>query len=346
MKKWWFLLLCLLGISTTWYVFYPKCRDKELAVTAFPKAKSDLLVDSGPKPLNDSAGTINKKSPEKPKHLKETYGSYFFFAPILKFSSGGIPCLMIQVEGQDIIVELDLGLRGEVAFSQKIIERIKEKTFVGERKVYGARGKSYQYSRYKAPKIQLANLDFRGCIMEEDSEELLQNAVILSAGPRKPEFSGRIGWELFVNCNLFLDLANSNIAFCDSVETLETQGYPMKEFAKIPLHTERGFVEMLVEGSEGTQIWALDTGATWNILNTNDNTKTIEEMALNPRNHIKLPLKIGDADFGFLPFCKIPIPLPIHVDAMLGMEFFKKHQVFIDFYEKQIYISNPLKNTK
>ena len=302
-----------------WYVFYQKRGEGTLS------------------PSRD------EKLSQKSEHLKETHGPYFLSVPVLKFSSTGVPCLMVQVEGQDIIVELDLGLRGEVAFSKKIIKRIREKTLIGKRTVYGARGKGYKYNRYKAPKIHLANLDICDAVMEEESEELLLGALISkSAGTHKPEHSGRIGWELFSKCNLFLDLANSRVAFCDSAETLENQGYPMKEFAKIPLHTERGFVEMLIEGPEGVQRWALDTGATWNIVNANDNTKTIEEMVLEPSNHIELPLKIGNADLGLLSFCRVPIPLPIHVDAMLGMEFFKTHQVFIDFCEQQIYVSNPL----
>lgn len=325
MKKWWLLFLCALGISTAWYVFYPKRGDETQAISALP----------------------HEQTPHEPKHLKETYGPYFFSVPILKFSLAQIPSLMVQVEGRDIMVELDLGLRGEASFSQEVIKNIREKTLVGERTMYGARGKSYRTSRYKAPQIHIVNLDIRGCIMEEESEEFLLDSVFLtSADTHRRKHSGRIGWELFATCNLFLDLANSRIAFCDSAETLENQGYPMQEFAKTPLHTERGFIEMLVEGSEGIQMWALDTGTTWNIVNAHDNTKTVEEMALDPSNHIELPLKIGNADFGLLSFCRIPIPLPIHVDAMLGMEFFKTHQVFIDFYEQQIYVSKPLKNAK
>ncbi|MBU6382699.1 MAG: hypothetical protein KGR16_00055 [Verrucomicrobia bacterium] len=309
MKKWGVLVLCILGICISWSVFHLKYKQGT--------------------PLQPT------------KSLKE-YPTYFFSVPILELSSTGVPYLIIQIEGKKIKVELDLGFRGEATFSKEVIQNIKGKTFVGQRTMYGARGKSYQKKEYKAPKIHIGNLAMRNCLMQEDVDEfLLDSYLATNSSLPHTEASGRIGWEIFKNCNLFLDLPNSQIAFCDSAQTLETHGYPIKEFAKTPLHTERGFIEMLVENPQGSsEIWVFDTGTTWNVINANDNSLSIEEMISEPQNKITRAFNIGNIIFDSVVFYKIPVPLPIHVDAILGMDFLKNHQVFIDFTHRQIYISH------
>lgn len=316
MKKWWFLFFCILGLGFTGYIFYPKYWEE--------------------------------KPPQKPKHshLKKTYGPYFFSVPIHKFSAANLPCLAIKIEDKEILVELDLGFRGEVVFNKRTIESFSNKTFIGEDTMHGMRGKSYRKKKYRAPKIHFKNLAISNSIMYEESDAFDRDSCIQkNENQSNSEDLGRIGWELFQKCNLFLDLGNSQIAFCDSAQTLENQGYPIEEFAKIPLHTERGLVEIVVEGPKGHQNWILDTGSTWNVLNTEDN-RPVEELISDPNNATNLPLKIGNKDFGLIPFRKLPIPLPIYLDAILGMEFFKFYQVFIDFSENQVYIREVIQDQR
>ncbi len=266
--------------------------------------------------------------------------SYYVVLPIERFSSSSIPCLIIQIEGKKVEAELDLGYRGMLVFPPKIIKKIREKTLVGERAIYGLRGKSYQHPRYTAPTVHIGKLNMSHLIMEEEPEEFAFDSMIGKTSHLKIENVGRLGWQLFKNCNLFLDLANSKIAVCDSAKTLEQQGYRMDEFIKMPLHTERGFVEIFSDGPDQThQRWVLDTGCTWNILHTNTDVNFIDEMSQNSENNIAQFLKIGGFEMGPIPLHKMPIALPIHVDGILGMEFFKDHQVFVEFKENQIYIS-------
>jgi hypothetical protein len=85
----------------------------------------------------------------------------------------------------------------------------------------------------------------------------------------------------------------------------------------------------------------LDTGATWNILNIeSDNNKTAEQLAWDAYNSKNIPIfKINQHDFGPIKFREIPIRFPFHVQAILGMEFFNEHLVFLDFDKNYAYFA-------
>ncbi len=250
-----------------------------------------------------------------------------------------LPCLMIKIEDQYFLTELDLGFRGEVVFTTETIQAISNKTLLGEKIMYGVTGSSYNEKEYSAPPIEIGKLTFSNCVMDEQPKEFVWDSCIVKNEDNPCQRApGRVGWKLFRNCNLFLDLANSKIAFCDSPKTLEEQGFLLKEFVKTPLYLDRGLLEIVVGGLNGFQMWTLDTGATWNIVHTENNAKSIQEMAQDPSNEYTGVLKIGDREFGPMPLHKLPLRLPIPLNGMLGMEFFKTHQVFIDFAENQVYI--------
>jgi hypothetical protein len=309
MKKRWFLFALLLGIGISAYF-----------VLTSPKEEKPSL---------------------KPKHGKETIGSYFFTTPISHFTSSDLPCLTVQMDDLAIPSMLDLGFRGDIDFTSEIINQIQEKVFIGEKNMYGFRGKAYKKKFYRAPKIKIGKVTFSKSIMQEDSEEFRLDASIIEDKNVEPtpDEPGRIGWQLFQNANLFLDLGNSQIALCDSAQTLSKNGYPIEFFVKTPLLTERGLVEFEALTPNGPVLYSLDTGCTWNILNTeNGEARSIKEMAFDPTNLSQVTFQINGQTFGPMSFHRLPINLPIKVEAMLGMEFFRTHQVFLDFAENQIYI--------
>ncbi len=49
---------------------------------------------------------------------------------------------------------------------------------------------------------------------------------------------------------------------------------------------------------------------------------------------------LGQHNLGPIVFHRIPISLPIHIEAILGMEFFQNHIVFLDFEKQKAYIAN------
>lgn len=267
--------------------------------------------------------------------------AYFVSVPVAEFSASQIPCINIKVEGKMLLTTLDLGFRGYVAIAQDRVKDIVSKTLLGEKTMYGIRGKAYNKKLYRIPEIQIGAVTFSSLILQEDSPEFLNDATFLQnettiASPQEP---GRVGWKLFCHTCLFIDAQNSVIAFCDCIETLKKEGYAIEAFVKTPLILERGLVEFDCLTPKGLLRCMLDTGATWNVLN--EEIEEIDKALWTPKNVVELPFfYIEDIDFGPIAFHRMPIQVPIKIDAILGMEFIKSHLIFLDFEGKSVYFLN------
>lgn len=277
----------------------------------------------------------------KPSAHKERQ-IYFVTVPIHKLSSIQSPCIDVIVEDNTFSMELDLGYRGDLIIRKQSLDIFPSKNFIREKPMYGFRGKKYPTKLYQIPKLKIGKMTFFKPIVQEEGEEFIKDSLFVQEGIEPaPRDIGRLGWELFHNVNLLVDVRKSQIAFCDSLETLENQGYPIKSLIKIPLFLDRGLVELEAETPEGTLRCMLDTGSTWNILNNEiDEEMSIDEAVWESENILKFPtFKISGKEFGPIKFHRIPIKIPIHIEAILGMEFFQEHAVFLDFSDKTAYIS-------
>ena len=206
--------------------------------------------------------------------------------------------------------------------------------------MHGIRGKEYPINLYQVPKLKIDKMAFIHPTVQEENVEFEKDAVFLREGStHSPQEPGRLGWELFYHSNLLIDVKNSQIAFCDGLNTLTKQGYPVQDFIFAHLLLERGLVEFEAETPDGILRCTLDTGATWNMLNTEiDEGKPLEQVMWEPNRVREYPFfKASGKELGPLSFHTVPIKLPIHIEAILGMEFFRDHLVFLDFEKKQLY---------
>ncbi len=267
---------------------------------------------------------------------------YFIPVAIVKLSSIQSPCVEIEIEDRQFIMELDLGFQGDLIITKDSFNLIASKDFIREKQMYGFRGKQYPTNLYRILKVKIGKMTFNKPILQEGDSEFINDSVsVENGGPPSPQEPGRLGWKLFYNVNLLIDMKNSQIAFCDSIETLENQGYPINTLTKTSLYLERGLVEIFAATGEGSLRCMLDTGATWNILNTELREGVSLDQAMWDRSNIlNYPsLKIEGNDFGQIAFHRIPINLPIDIDAILGMEFFQDQLVFLDFKNRCGYFS-------
>jgi hypothetical protein len=226
---------------------------------------------------------------------------------------------------------LDLGFRGQFSFTSEFINKINNKTFLRSKQMWGIRGIEHLENLYEIPEIDMGPINVLNPILHEHSAEFSRETTIFFEGekPSAPE-PGMVGWELFGNTDLLLDLNNSIIAICDSVETLVEQGYDIDTFIKTPLLLERGLVEVELNTSKGPLRCMMDTGATLNHIN--------QEVEMTEIMNIP-PVEMDVDGLSQIAFHPLTIKLPIHIEAVLGMEFFMTHVVFLDFAENCTYIS-------
>lgn len=264
---------------------------------------------------------------------KETKSGFFVSVPVT-FSTFNTPGLNIEIEERSLLAKLDLGFEGDLAIEKKILDAIASKEWIGEKIMYGVHGKEYKEKRYRVPKVKMGSLTFSPPIVQEENAEFLTDATFI----QNPEDEvlrqevGRVGWELFANACLFLDMRKGRIAVCDSIDSFKKEGYSIESFTKTPLLLERDLVEFEAMTPQGALRCVLDTGSTWNVLN--ETPGDIIECA---------SLKIEGIDFGPTPFHQMPIRIPIKIDAILGMEFLKDNLVFLDFVKKEVYFAKAEK---
>lgn len=265
---------------------------------------------------------------------------YFISVPLTKFSSIQSPCVEIEIEDKKLSMEIDLGFQGDLTVTKESLDLILLKSFIGEKLMYGVRGKQYPTNLYRIPKVKIGKMTFLEPILQEETQEFTKDSTFIQNKKEpSPRESGRLGWGIFYGVNLLIDVKNSQIVFCNNLATLKKQGYHIETFTKTPLLLERGLVEIETQTSEGPLRCMLDTGATWNILNTDiEEGKSIEQMMWETERVLSL-FKINEKDFGPIVFHNMPINIPIYIDAVLGMEFFQNNLVFLDFRERCAYFS-------
>ncbi len=250
--------------------------------------------------------------------------NFISFIPIEKCSEIEIPCVNLKIEDKIFSVEIDLGFRGCLALFPQILEQISDKTLVGNTERYGFRGIQHSYPVYSIPQFEIGDVTFSKVNVLEESEEIYEEAVVTKNKEEtlSPE-QGKLGWNVFTLFNLLLDCKNGLIAFCNSTEMLKKHGYHMDTFAKAPLFLDDGFVEFTAETEQGPLRCILDTGCTLNIMNKNIEGDP-EDLLLDPKHLIRHQfLKVDHLDLGPIIFRSLPVKIPVHIEAFLGMEFIK-----------------------
>lgn len=263
-----------------------------------------------------------------------THKGYFEPLPIATFSSIGSPTLEVQIEDETLLVELDLGYRGDLAYTRPL--PLKKKTFLHEKTMYSVRGKSYRTLLYQIPSLHVGTHTFFSPILQEEGLEFVRDTTI-SASLDVPlqRKEGRIGWELFQKDNLLLDIPGNTLALVDSISTLQKRGY--RVVASTPLLLDRGLVECFASTENKTIRCILDTGATWNFWQ--EESAVLDASLFDEKIATQVPsFLVGNVEVGPLSFRPLSIQLPIPVDAILGLEFLERYPLFFSFQEKTLYL--------
>jgi hypothetical protein len=270
-------------------------------------------------------------------------GSYFEPVKIAEFVTQ-IPCVDIRIGGKTTRAKIDLGFHGDVSLPADLIEGIASKSFIHRTSYTGIRGKVYNSDVYELPKINIGRMALFRTKAQEINAEFEKDAIVFEeAKTSDANYLGRIGWALFHNFNFFLDCNNSLMAFCDSLDTLKKQGYPVDSFVETPLLLDQNLIEFEVVTEAGPLRCSLDTGSSWNLINGHGdgvlNPENTDQLAfdLEEDDYETSVFKIGEKDFGPVAFQRIKTPFG--VDAIVGMEFLHSKLVFIDFPNRKIYFS-------
>ncbi len=289
--------------------------------------------------------TNEPKNEPKPCDHFSLRGTYFYSIPVTPLEAR-IPSIDLEIEGICFQGNLDLGFNGLLSLPEEVLERIPNKLPAGSQISYGIRGKQYRNLMYKIPKMKIGELTFCDFSADLINPEFEHDLIVRSSKTEHSPFLARVGWKPFSKTNVLLDFSKSIIAFCDSLETLQGEGYPTDQFVKTDLILNHGFIEFNAITNSGCHRFVLDTGSTFNLIHKEpDNlssflidpeSETPSFFSIDFTQHPESDLfEIAGNNLG--PFTFREAELPRTIDAIAGMEFLESQVVFIDFLNEKIY---------
>lgn len=267
---------------------------------------------------------------------------YHTILPI-KFETGNLPYVDMMIEGKNYPLVLDLGSRLELDLHDDVLETLHKSPY-GTEKWRNLKGIEFQYPAYLLPKVEIGSLTFRKVIVAEFPKEREKEYLItkdLSHKKRPSPTVGYLGRGLLKNVNLLMDMECSKVILTNSLKKLKKSGYDLTHFEQIPFELIPKGILVLVDTDLGRMKLLLDTGCTFSILHGFLSPQNIEEDA----DSYGFPtfestyFTMNGIDFGRQAFYFIDITEALSdIDGFLGMDFIKKHVIYIDFSRKVLYI--------
>lgn len=272
--------------------------------------------------------------------------SYFIELPITSWTKTlyPCPCIDIRVENLTVSSQIDLGFSSLVSFDEKILSQISDKINLEPKKTYGFNGKIFEKKVFEIPFMWMSGVKISDPVVQQNVSEFHENSRVFKETEEPTEDRmGTIGWQMFEHLNVMLDTNNQKVVVCDSFDRLKEAGYKIDAFTKTPLFYDRGFVEIDIKTSTGIKRCILDTGCTTNMLN---DSSLIGQTKFDSDNCTTFPdFYISHMNFGPVDFLHLPLGIPFQVDLILGMDFFSKNVVFLDFKNNMAYFAPSVKET-
>lgn len=196
--------------------------------------------------------------------------------------------------------------------------------------------------------------------IHEESQDFASNVISSLPGNIKDkeeyddQIDGFLGLGLFLETKLpalFLDLNHSTVFMIENINDFDENRYSIKNMVKIPLERAHSCLAIEVDTDFGKKRFLLDTGATENLINSSllSDAFSVES---SPQGKELLftsfKFQIGGKNFGNEKFSPSSIsPAFNDIDGILGMSFFRKYAVFLDFNNNLAYIGpSQAKNSR
>lgn len=253
-----------------------------------------------------------------------------------QYSHIGLPCVFVEVSGKKLLLEVDLGFNGVMSILDEDLSEIHKKEVVGSRVVYGIKDYSERVNIYRVPVAKLGTFRSSNLRIESENKNFIVNSEITKNRTPKTKIQGRIGWKFFKNSLVLFDLNNSFIGIAETKDSLKYLGYNIENYTKASLVFDQDMLEMEGKVAGESVRCLLDTGSTWNVWNSSTCTGNVRD----PVNQItSASFEIAGVDFGPIDLKRVNLRLPIKIEAILGMEFFKQNLIVLDLKTDTVYIS-------
>jgi hypothetical protein len=249
---------------------------------------------------------------------------------------GNNPLIEVEIEGKKYPLKLDLGAACQFAFFKEALEAITEKKFIEFLITTDIKGNQYKVGSYSVPLVKTKNLKCKNAVILEESIDFVTKGAMLWPLDGKQNsqipFIGRIGRECFTSNNLVLDFPNSMLFVTSSLEELKVDHWPMRELFETSFELGCWGIVLSFETDIGVKKLVLDTGANTSILKSSSKPTAEREILTTTK------FATGGHDFGPFNLSLFEMGSSIDADGLLGLDFIKKHAIYLDFKNSKAFI--------
>jgi hypothetical protein len=260
----------------------------------------------------------------------------------ITFGMAKWPFVTVKIYGNSYPLELDLGSQSFLKLDSNITSFIKKRDY-GLTAYLDLKGNYYQSSRYLLDEIHIGKISFNEVLTDEQNNSFFLNSSF-NGKTSTDRPLGAIGRLLLRRINLFLDFPHSQLILTNSAKRLKKAGYSIEGMTRVPFHVSRVGLVLLIETDLGEKKFSLDTGSTYTLLRSSlmkDQNLTEKEEGLPAFTSSRF--QMGGKDFGCRDLYRFDFADEFtEIDGVLGMDFMRNHQLYIDYPNRIIYIGDAI----
>lgn len=236
------------------------------------------------------------------------------------------PCVYVEIEGHKFLELFDLGAIHEFAMSRSALTVLPNKEPFSKSLFRGMKGEAEENIEYFFPKISINSLVFNNAVVAELGDKRLR---------AEEKFVGFVGNRILQSGNLILDFARSKVIVIPHSTSQRADGYDIESWVKIKFEWKGIGIFLEIDNDMEKMRFLLDTGCVFTYIDRSFFTNPPEEQNLY---YDSSKFKIGEFDFGKQRLTSMEWGKFADEQGILGMDFLKKHVIYIDYPNKVLYI--------
>lgn len=269
--------------------------------------------------------------------------------PIQFFPYSKLPVIDVVIEGKKYYLELDTGAAGDLVLKTEILDQMTKKE-VGLIKTIDINGNIYENFEFLIPNLRIYDLNFDSVAVRQENMDFLKEGCVVRDSPinnqklnelRYANIAGRIGWGILEKKQWYFDFSHSLLWRVDDLDQLkkEVKGFSFSDAVEVPFEIEKRGIVLVVETKVGVKKFMLDTGACVSCLRECLVPKGAGKEFEPGKRMLLSDIRIGGKDFGSYSFFLYNFSSMIDVDGILGLQFFERNSIYLDFQNKKALIA-------
>ena len=256
--------------------------------------------------------------------------------PVYFLSCSDVPLLKVTIEQAEYLLKLDLGASCDLMLPRRVLDQIEEKEYVGVADGGDIQGSQYHNAQFEVLDVQIGRLHVPKAVAIEEDVYFISHGSRPWGKIQKKQLQqqlqhidGRVGNQLFSASVCFLDLAHSKFCIGASVDEI-AQRDSLDGYRQMPFKFYKGLMCIDCKTEYGDKSFVLDTGSHRSVLSKS----SLLRPGRTP-HAVRMTLDgVGSLRFDLLDF---PQQLS-EVDGILGMDFFRRYCICIDFQNQWVYL--------